>query len=495
MKNFLIIFLFSWVKLVFAQDYQNICTPGTTFFQGNDGYFKAFRLDSQELPGSSDTIFYSYRAIRDSTLFPFDCRDTSNGDALGRKTWKRHDGWFWFFNKKNDTIKINSQAAVNQSWKYCSLPGNGYLQATVSAIITDSVAGTTDLVKVIFFQAKNASGNNMSGIFNQKEIKLSQHYGLSKVYDIYHTPFDTLELVLIGKTSPLLGIQPFTWADVYDFNIGDEFHYSGHDTYSAGATVQWKSIKKILGKTVYGNSDSVHYRVEECKKRWYPVPPPNTSSMHDTLVESYNFILLASEEAISMLPDEFQRHEMQAAACSRRFSEFNHRQEQVYDVNGYQWDWTNGCFSDPFELWGPVSHYAPGLGLTNWIYQLADVTVEEHTSDLVYFRKATEVWGTQVATDCSILLGTEEKVSSPGPSIGVIPNPAETEVRIQLDNFRPEKSFRFSLYDYSGEKVRDGNFTSKTFTINRDGLAPGLYLLVITDADGRITGSNKISFR
>jgi len=497
MKNLLIAFLFFWVNLVFAQDYQNICSPGITLFQGNDGYFKAFRPDSQELPGTSDTIFYSYRAIRDSIsiLFAFDCRDTSNGDALGGKIWKHHDGWFWFFNKTGDTLRINSQAAVNESWQYCSLPGNGYLQATVSAIMTDSVAGTTDQVKVISFQAKNGSGNNISCIFNQKEIKLSQHFGLSKMYDVYWTPYDTLNLLLIGKTTPMLGIQPFTWADVYDYNIGDEFHYSGHDTYVEGGTVQWKSIKKILGKTVYGSADSVHYQVEECKIRWYPVPPPNTSSTHDTLVESYNFSQLSADSTLSMLPDEFHRQEMRAAAFSRRFSEFNHRQAQIYNVNGYHWDWTNGCFSDPFEIWGPISYFVPGLGLTNWMYQLADVSVEEHTSNLVFFKKGTEVWGTQVSTDCSILLGTGEKVISPVSSIEVFPNPAETEVRIRMCNFSPVGNFSFSLYDCSGEKVRYGKLSTNPFLFNRDGLAPGLYLLIVTDGDGRITGKNKINFR
>ena len=495
MKRFLIPFLFFWVNLVFAQDYQNICSPGVTFFQGNDGYFKAFRLDSQELPGNADTIFYSYRAIRDSTLYMFTCRDTSSGDALGRKIWKRHDGWFWFFNKDHDTLKLNSLASLNESWKYCPLPGGGYLQATVSAIITDSVAGTTDQVKVISFQAKSSSGNNIPGIFNQKEIKLSQHYGLSKMYDVYLTPVDTLNLLLIGKTNILLGVQPFTWADVYNFNIGDEFHYSGHDTYSGGAGVQWKSIKKILGKTVYGRSDSVHYLVEVCKKIWYPVPPPNTSSTHDTLVESYNFNLLTADSTLIMLPDEFRREEFRAAAYSRKFSEFNHRQAQVCNFNGYQWDWFNGCFNDPFEVYGPISYYVPGLGMTNWMYQLADITVEEHTSNLVYFRKGTEVWGTQVATDCTILLGTEEKVSSPGPSIDVFPNPARTEVRIRMSNFNPDENFQFSLYNCSGEKVRTGKLSANPFILNREGLAPGLYLIVVTDVDGRISGSNKINFR
>ena len=210
MKNLLFPFIFFLGNILCAQHYQNICTPGITFFKSQDNYFKAFRRDSVQVQGGNDTIFYSYRTIRDSSA-TLGCRDTTNGDALGRKIWKQHDGWFWFFNMKNDTIKLNTQAALNDSWRYCSLPGNGHLQATVTAIMTDSVCGTTDMVKIITLQAKDPSNNNIASIFNRKKIKLSQHYGLSKIYDIYWTPIDTLNLILIGKTTPQMGVQPITW--------------------------------------------------------------------------------------------------------------------------------------------------------------------------------------------------------------------------------------------------------------------------------------------
>ncbi len=497
-KTLLFLFFFC-ANTLSSQNFQNICSPGTTLYEGPDRYFKAFRQDSVLAVGNSDTLFYSYRAIRDSSGSNFICRDTTNGDALGRKVIKTHDGWFSFFNKMNDTIKLNTQAALNESWRFCSLPDSsavpedGYLQATVTAIMMDSVAGTTDMVKVITLQAKDGLNLNIPCIFNQKTIRLSQHYGLSKFYDLYWIPFDTLSLALAGKTSPPIGAQPFTWADVYNFNVGDVFHYAGHHSYGSAA-VSWKSISRILGKTVYGNMDSVHYQVEMCKKTWYPQPPPNTATLHDTVIESHDFIQLSGDLTLSLLPDEFSTTGFVARSVKRKYSDYHHRQAQIFDISGYYYYGSDSCYSDPFEAWGPVYWYVPGLGLTNNMYSFADITIEAYSNDLVYFKKGEETWGTPVSTDCSTLVGFEDKDFASEPAIEVFPNPAGSETRVRLVNARQDENFHYGLYNCSGMKVQEGAFAVGQFILHRNNLPAGLYLLIITGRDGRIAGKMKINF-
>ena len=492
MKWYVAVLLSGCANFLGAQNFQNICTQGTTLYQGHDLYYKAFRLDSTVVSGNSDSLFYSYRAIRDSSEFAFICRDTTNGDALGRKIFKRHDGWFWFFNMLNDTIKINSQAGLLESWKFCSLPDSDfcYLQATVSAIDLDSVAGTVDTVKVISFQAKNAFGSNIACIFNQKSIRLSRQYGLSKLYDLYWTPYDTLALELIGKTTPVTGVQPFGWTDVYNYNVGDEFHYSGHHAYGSAAAT-WKMIKRVLEKTVYGNTDSVRYRIERCKKTWYPAPPPNTVTLHDTVEEFYNFILMAGNPVIRLLPDEFYPSSMEAAAISRTNGVYNNRQAQIYNLNGYFR--MDSCYNDPFEVWGPVTWYVPGLGEARYMYAYFDITVEQYDNHLVYFNKGSETWGWPVATDCPGLVTKTDEVSVP-VTAEASPNPATTATRISLSSARNDERFQYALYNSMGTRVGGGRTESNPFTLQRNGLKPGLYLLIITDMQGIKKGTAKIIF-
>lgn len=473
MKYLVLPLFFFWMNILPAQDFQNICSPGITLFRGNDNYFKAFRRDSVVPAGANDTLFFSYRTTRDSTSNPFDCKDTSNGDALGRKVTKMQNGWFYFYNMKGDTLRINSQAALNDSWTYCQLPSNCHLQATVTGMITDSVLGTTDLVKVISFQAKDASNTNVASIFNQKAIKLSQHYGLSKMYDVYRTPFDTLDLYLAGKSSPALGVQLFTWKDVYNFDVGDEFHYHEYQAYNSMSTVDSKFISKILGKTVYGNMDSVYYQVEQCRRTWYPMG--NITESHDTVVEKYNFIQLESDATILLPPDLF----LGFASVSRTYSAFNNRLVLIYNNTAYSYGGGGqGCITGPFEMWGPVSSFVPGLGLTNWLEEEVDADVSEHTIDLVYYKKGTEVWGTPVATDCFQLVGVDEKPVPAGPPISIYPNPATDEVTIEITgNFI---NGRLTISDLDGRQLITRQINTLKTQVDISSIPCGVYIVKLT---------------
>ena len=124
----------------------------------------AFRSDSVVPAGVGDTLFFSYRAIR--TIADTGCQDTTSGSILGRKIYKTQSGWFYLFNRNYDTVRINTQATLNQSWRFCPLTANGYLEAKVTAVITDSVLGAPDAVKVITLQAKDA-GNKVEVVLGR----------------------------------------------------------------------------------------------------------------------------------------------------------------------------------------------------------------------------------------------------------------------------------------------------------------------------------------
>ena len=212
MKKLLFPLFFFWINILVAQNYQNICTPGITFYRSPDNFFMAFRRDSVHAAGAGDTLFFSYRAIR--KVADTGCMDTTSGSILGRKIYKTQTGWFYMFNRTGDTIKINTQATLNQSWRFCPLPANGYLEATVTSVITDSVLGAPDAVKVITLKAKDAGNNNMVHLLNQKSIRLSQHWGLSRMIDVFSVPNDTTFYTLAGKSMAAAGIQNLTWPEI-----------------------------------------------------------------------------------------------------------------------------------------------------------------------------------------------------------------------------------------------------------------------------------------
>ena len=496
MKKSLLFLLISLPFFLAAQNYQNICSPGITFFKDNNENLKAFRQDTVVAQSNGDTLFISYTTIRDS-IPNGNCRDVINGDALGRKIIKKHDGWVCFFNKKNDTIKINTLASLNETWKYCKLPDNRYIEAKVTEIRTDSLLGLTDQVKIISFQSKDAANNNITGLFNQKHIKLSQHYGLSEIYDIYWTPADTIHYILAGKTNPAIGVQPFIWQDVYNFDVGDEFHYKGfwEGLYLHSLGPSWSIINKILEKTVYGIYDSVAYKIEFCKNEWFPTPPPNIWTSYDTVNVTYNFDRLANNLTPQRLPDEFHGYTpgtSYAPSYARMISDCHGRPVQIFCVYYYLYNSSTHCYSPDNVYY--YYHYAPGLGectysFWNWV----DSFHEEQ--DLVYYKKGTETWGTPVATDCNALVPVPSMTAAQKTVVRIIPNPIETNGTIIVENYFPGDPLQLIIYDFVGRKVAEIIIKSASTELPNENLSSGLYFFTLSGRSGSIIEKGKILIR
>ena len=470
---------------------------GTTFYRSPDTYIKAFRLDSLYPLGNNDTLFISYRTIRDNQNGS--CLDTTSGSVLGRKILKRHDGWFFFFNSTQDTIRINTQAAINETWKFCGLPNNGYIQAKVTDILDDSVLTGTDPVKVITFQAKNSSNDDTSHILNQRNIRLSQHYGLSRMLDVYSFPNDTVNYILIGKTDPPVGIRDLTWQQIYDFNVGDEFDYSGGEGWLGSYYYSAYEIYHVLEKTNFGN-DSVRYLMEHCRKDSTYIPK-SSSTVHDTITVTYDFLQLANNNAswFTKLPEEFVNEYDLASSYKTNFS-YNGRQTKTAAFADYMmWSYAPRCWvylGQPgcWEILQSENRYADGLGKAYYYEQCYSNNILTHTkwNTLEYFRKGPEIWGAPVAPDCWILTGAVPQQEKNSRTIHVAPNPVETEANIWLDDQSKNEEMQFILFDCMGRIV--GQFTRETFpcTFNRNGLPSGIYILTANDRRGTFSGRTQL---
>ena len=479
-----------------AQDYRNICSPGTTFFKDSQGHLKAFRRDSVYPQPLQDTLFISYRAIRPQYYINY-CFDTSGGSVLGRRIYEKSDGSFCFFNFNLDTVMIKSQASLNQSWKFLSLPGNRRIEATVISLGADSIFGTTDPVKVISLQAKNSAGVNIPYYLNQVTIRLSQHYGLLKMIDVCSVgdtlSNDTTSLYLAGKSSPALGIQPFGWADVYNFDVGDIFHYQGYQRYN-NMGPQWNEIKRIIGKTISANNDTLKYQVEYCRIKWFPNPPPNTETLFDTIIETYVLsVLNLDDTSLSRLPSEFHSSDlwgMKRASSYQRALNYNGRPEQeICNTEFVNYD---TCWAYQFEGSYPYVYFAPGLGQSNFLYYGYDIGVYSNAETLVYFKKGNETWGTPVSTDCHTLVGVEPAPSSAERKIRIVPNPFSNRTEIEIPWLQGGEDADLTVYNDMGRKIFHQKITSSPYVFMRTNLPSGVYLLVVSSQNGRIIQTVKL---
>ena len=479
-----VIFIAVWLPLtVHSQDFQNICSPETTYYHSPAFYLKAFRMDSAIVSGINDTTFYSYRTILDvDTSY---CMDTIGGSILGRKVFKRHDGWFFFFNRDQDTVFLNSQGTAGSVWKFSNLPNNCYLQAQITSIITDTILGIQDQVKVITLQAKNSNNINIPHIFNQKQIKLSNHYGLSLTYDFWLFPADTVPYKIAGKTCLSLGTGNLRWQEIYNYDTGDVFHYQGsfNSQYTGGV---WSKILTVLDKVVYGNNDSVEYIMEYCKHEVVGYPPEYYNT-YDTITVKYNWTILDINNAWAWrLQNEFAPSGGFSDGFFQNINVFNGRQMKGHVINGYYF-YQDSCWM-PWGGWGyPYLnyHFTEGLGLTLYSYYVIPQYIpEELGENLVYFKKGTETWGIPVSPNCSMLVDVEDKKVSFLSKIHIFPNPVSTQGNILIDNLDLTTNPEIVILDLYGRQVFHSLIQTNPFIINRGNIPAGMYMINIKDYKG-----------
>jgi hypothetical protein len=461
-----------------AQDYRNICSAGTTLYMNADSNMKAFRLDAYAILGPGDTIFYSYPVIG-QILNISGCFDTAMGSVLGRKIYKKSDGWFWFFNASGDTLKLMSQAVPGQSWRFCNLAGTDWLQATFSSAVTENILGTSDPVKVFTLQAKNQGGTNITSVFNQKTIKLSQHFGLVRMMDVnfFTGNPDTTVFLLAGKTAPAIGLQPISWKDVFNFEVGDEFHFY-RNFFSTMNGGNERRINRVLERIVYGNWDSVSYRMEQCLVMDYG--PPATHYTHfDTTWVSYDFVELSADSSLSRLPYEFSP---EGFLCAQ-FEAFKGYQGRLVKkitptvfgrANDSCWSFLVG------DMW-TTRGFAAGLGKVSDVSQGLAYT---NNDQMVYFKKGSEIWGTPVSSSCGKLVPVSQDPMNEPVSVTVSPNPVKGSALVTFQSLRMNEMLQFILIDHLGRTAyRSAPFTGST-EMRTSQLPAGIYILQAETSSG-----------
>jgi hypothetical protein len=264
-------------------------------------------------------------------------------------------------------------------------------------------------VKVITLQAKDSQGQNIPHLFNGKELRLSKSYGFSGIYDLYMFPQDTLLYTFAGRTSPLTGLQAPGVAQIYEFNIGDVFHYSGSssvfDAPPHAPSYTWIEIWNVVDKDSTGMPANVTYSFHRCRVlrtiSSYMDPDQFNYTESDTLA-TYQLSQLQGNPVFSSSPDEFIPGTYNKAPLFYlKSSEYNNR-----ITRGDRTLYSNYYNADCWEYWNypgtEYIEYTSGLGLTHR-HHSSDYDWK-YNQELVYYKKGNEVYGTPVATNCEELM-------------------------------------------------------------------------------------------
>src|ERR1035437_4835316 len=296
MKKLALFFIFI-SGITAAQNYKPINPARDAWFEYNS--WSGLRMHSVKIDSvrttSNDTAYYNYRifGINNSNA---NCIDQKDTNFFMNNMLAKQNGNHFFFNKSNDSILVKPFSGKNSSWTVFRYQNGDHIDATVSSIIQQIFFGNPDSIKVITLQAKDATNNPISNDFNGKEIRIGKNNGITHFYNTLDFPTDTFSFNLIGKSNPPEGITNLTAAQVYDWNVGDKFQYTGGYNGAPNGDCAVKEQFIVIGKNISSNNDTITYTKDHiyCETDYQFNPFDSTMfSYHDTVTQK----IIISEKA------------------------------------------------------------------------------------------------------------------------------------------------------------------------------------------------------
>ena len=481
-----IIGLFSLVLVVIsslsAYNYQTVYSHRTALFAASGGDVKSMRIDSLKFNG--DSILFPLKNIQE---FNQNCLTPYGASWLGAKIIIK-PGWNYFFNQNNDTIKIKTDAKLNERWTVYSDPN--IIMAvfgTVQKIEAVNFLGITDSVKTIIFNGVIAT----SGMpkkdkalvlrdFDGKTIQISKNYGLIKTFNMLVFPYPNEntksfmgnwdQYILAGLTNPKLGVQNLTWFDVFDFQPGDEIHTLNRNTPALGSTptqgfdYKVETIKKYLSRVNY--SDSIVYSVE-IKERINDTGYSNYIS-RESIKQNNVFNTLPNLPIISH--DTANKYSMNIGTEITKYNPNIY--DEIIRSNDLCWHQllADGCFEN--------NSYIKSLG--GPYYSCTGFYGESYDRSMVYYKKGSTTWGVPL-----LISGINQpKVES---NITIFPNPATDKITIA--NLIDDCSFE--LLDLKGALLLRSTVNASQNLLNLSPFDKGMYLYRISN-NGILLKAGKI---
>ncbi|MFW5708155.1 MAG: hypothetical protein ACOC12_09555, partial [Bacteroidota bacterium] len=185
-----------------------------------------------------------------------DCFSTDYS-FMGSKMVLLTDGNDLFFNRNQDTIRINTLATEGEEWLVYQ-DETVIIHGSVLSHETKEFLETTDSVKTIGFEAFDTDMNPVDHQVNALTLELSKNHGLIKALnflefphgeaDIYYSGTGLREIEMVGIANPDVGYVNLTWDKVNDHQPEDELHIK-HTVSNMDYQSVTKRISRYLDRT------------------------------------------------------------------------------------------------------------------------------------------------------------------------------------------------------------------------------------------------------
>ncbi len=476
-----------------GQDYQPIMSNHVRFYdrgqsEGYDEY--GIKIDSIAVNGT-DSIYYNYLATRDYNGYGFgggtgEC-DFKQYSWVGNPVIVKNDGWTYFVNQDQDSIKVNHSAQLAQTWPALQISSNSIVWATVTNVGSDNILGIVDNVKTIEFNLYHSNGQPLSHYLNGTKIKIGETLGLVEGLDLYHFP-NYIEDTFLGSF-PLTGIdemnlgirRPGTETLFEEFEVGDEFAYKVYQNiHQPISTDHFNYLITVIQKTTLPQPEYtvVIYESATITDWDFTGITYTTSYSIDTAVyNNLGFFLFYDTLIGRKMPSEMFDNSgpLENSNTAKGFTTGYRIINDSLTFSHFATEFGNlqedGCINDYFFEFVPWNiRYAEHLGA---VYATTSNAYDDTQLYLTYLKRGNSIYGTPITV--SQILSVSE--CSSGIQFPVYPNPVGSGESIDLGS-----SYQLiELLDMSGKSVLVKR--NKKF-LRIENLSSGIYLLKLRNPKG-----------
>lgn len=491
MKRFLfLLFLPIMVLMATGQDFQPIRPNNTAFFHLPGGTTLAIRIDSTELV-EGDSIFYFYKTW-DYDENVMSCYRPTGPSWIGSKAIKKSDSSYLFFNYQGDTLVIIPSASLEDEWEFYRFSYSERLMAKVTELSIEEFLGVVDRVKTISFSLVDEFGNTIpDNPYSDVKIKLSENYGFIQLFpfrdlnssldytmNFLPPPLPIANWYLDGMTQPKLGNAYLTDLDIYNFDVGDEFHTTSLGYELSYYHTESNMITKVVDK-VFNEATGIityHYTKERKYVHTDFLFPENSvdtvySFNSTSTIDTHNPTVYFPEEVI------ITDYGVGYFGNWQSYWQFDRRITTPLEVLffGYIGDdcWALGHIDKDNSTKSSFG-YVEGIGSLGHSFHGA---LSYSGSELVYYKKVNaETWGTPLVISSSPIRNSF--------LFSVYPNPVKARDNLLISNL-PAGYYNLTLLNSFGEVVKKVKGITGDYQLQMPkSLSKGLYILLITDGKG-----------
>lgn len=467
MKTFLPIVFVLMTFQIAAQNYRTANTTQTTYYEQTIGWQTVnipFKADNFNVQSNGDTLIY-FLEILDNSVYTDSlqlCIDTASTPSQGEKVLLKPDGTDIYYNENNEPITIKTTANLGETWLL--FDENIKIEATLSQIAMQNVFGVMDSVKTLTLQVFDNLNTPISHSLNGEIFELSQHFGFVSIPNFYHFPND-IKRNLKGVQNPKLGVYNITRNDVYNFNVGDEFHIEEGNIFS-------KHYYKvfILSKQLDANNHW-EYTYDVVRHVFWEY---NFDTNSDTAIELSGTVpqqlLPQTIVDLSALPMIFYQDSSGIGGYSKiEPSNINNRVQKVFDEAF--WESDDGCWGYGFLSISYLNTYIEGLGGPYGGSSSGNAIM----ATLKYYKKGNEIYGTPI--DFDLIMPTENIIGE-SENLKIYPNPAQDFITIELEN-QANFDYNILIINNLGQIVQQDILNQNVQQIPVNHLPKGIYTLRI----------------